>query len=219
MLIGMLRSQALRPFEAADDGTGSGSPAADPATPPPAAERAPATDPATDPAAADPPAPAADESEEEDAEPVLTAEEWQSEATKARKQAARYRTELRTAQARIAELSATPAPPDPAQAAEVRAVAAERRASIAEAASEIGVSSGMLKAIAELQAATTPEAISGAIAKLHTFQAPLSAGAHRPPTEVTTAPTIDQQIKDAEQSSDWRTSMRLKAQQLAALAK
>jgi hypothetical protein len=228
MLIGMLRSQVLRPFYEADGGgSGSGSPVADPAIPPLAAAvpppATPATQPADPPAPIDPPAPAAGEptDDEEDAEPELSAEEWQSEATKARKQAARYRTQLRTAEARIAELEAAPAAApaaDPAQAAESRVAAAERRASIAEAAAEIGVPSGMLKAIAQLQAAETPEAIQAALTSLHSFQAPASAGAHRPPVEPSQAPTLDQQIASAEQSGDWKTSMRLKGQKLAVLA-
>jgi hypothetical protein len=223
----MLRGQALRPFYAPDTGgTGSGSPAADPVTDP-AADPAKVTDPpAADPLVADPvpdpePVPADPDVEaEEDADPELTAEEWQSEATKARKQAARYRTQLREAQARVAELEKQPAQPaaDPAQAAEARVSAAERRALLAESAAEIGVASGMLTAIRELQAAETAEQISQALTKLHGFQAPASAGAHRPPAEQSTTLTLQQQIAAAEQSGDWKTSMRLKNQQLSQLA-
>jgi hypothetical protein len=128
---------------------------------------------------------------------------------------------LREAQAELAQIKAqaqTSAQPDPAQAAESRAQAAERRAQIAESAAEIGVPSGMLKAIAELSAAETAEQIASALGKLHTFQAPASAGVHRPADTTTTAPTLAQQIEAAEKAGDWKTSMRLKSQQLAQLA-
>ncbi len=223
MLLGMLRGQALRPFYSPDAGGGAGGqvpPAADPA---PAADQVAADPPATDPPAADPasdPAPAADPDAEED--PELTADEWQSEATKARKQAARYRTQLREAQARIAELEAAPAPPpaaaNPAQEAESRAVAAERRALVAESAAEQGVPAALLAATRELHAAETPEAIAQAISKIKGFLAPASAGGHRPPAEQTTAPTLDQQIADAQKAGNTRLSISLKAQKTAQTA-
>lgn len=214
MRIGTLRGLALRPLFDVDSLAGS--------SPVPAAVTPIALVPteATPDAAAEPrldAVPVADEVPSEDdgdAEPDLTAAEWQSEAAKARKQAARYRTELRTAQARIAELEtaqAAPVAPDVAGEANARAVAAERRAAVAEAAAEQQVPTGLLSASRDLAQAETPDQISAALGKIKAFLAPTSAGVHRPPVDVSTAPTLDQQIADAEKRGDVQASIRLKS--------
>jgi hypothetical protein len=220
MFLGTFGRQARFNFHTpdADDPAGSGSPAANPATTAPVEQdpsaAAPTADPAA-PAAAEEPA---DEAAEDDADPELTPDELRGELDRARRQSARYRTERNAARTRIAELEGQvaqqQAPPtaDPAQAAEARATAAERRAQIAEAAAEAGVPAGLLTAQRELAAAETPEAISAALGKIKTFLAPASAGAHRPPADSSTAPTLQQQIADAEARRDVKASLRLKAQ-------
>lgn len=172
-------------------------------------------------------APAAEAEAEADAEadePELSIEEWQQEASKARKQAARYRTQLRTAQEALvaaeAALAATPAAvsnDDPAAHAESRAVAAERRAELAEASADAGIPAGLMKAVAALQAARDRAGIDAALIAVKAHLAPASVGAPRPPTETTTAPpapTLAQQIADAERAGDARLAIRLKSQQL-----
>jgi hypothetical protein len=164
---------------------------------------------------------APDSAEDDEDEPELSAEEWQAEASRARKQAANYRTKLRTAEAQIAtlqqQLSAAQSAPatDPAQEAETRAQAAERRALIAESAAEAGVPAPVLRAFSELQAATDADAVSAALGKIKGFLAPASAGTSRPPEGASTPPTLDQQIAEAERSGNARAAIALKAKKLA----
>lgn len=210
----------------------------EPLTQPAAQDAPPVETPVPSPPAADPapPAPPVDPVPEQDddpeEEPELTATEWQGEAGKARKQAARYRTERNTArtdlaraQARIAELETVgqqPAPPasghpDPTAAAEARAQAAELRASRLEAAAEAGVPLPLLKALDTLRdaadAATLRSALDAVVATLPQAQA---ARIPSPPTHATTPPSLDDQIKAAEQSGDWQTAMSLKNRKLVA---
>lgn len=230
MRIGILRGLALRPLFDPDAPTGASPVVADT----PAAEVIASDSPIVESDPVDPtPAPAADEeADDEDTDdtdadgsnPELTAEEWENEASKARKQAARYRTQrntartdLATAQARISELEAaasTPAATDPVAAAQAETSAANRRAQIAEAAHEQGVPAALLAASRELQQADSAEAIAAALGKIKSFLAPASAGGQRPPVDVSTAPTLDQQITDAEKRGDTRTSIALKAAKL-----
>lgn len=219
MLRGFLSSRALFLNPENDQGSGG--------TPPPA------TPPAADPPAADPvdpPAggqePPADDDDDEDP-PQLTAEQERAELDRARRQAAKYRTQrreaqqaLETANARIRELEAAAGQPvaaDPAAAAEARATAAERRAAIAEAAAGSGVPMAALQAFRALEAADG-DAIGPALEALAAFLAPVSAGGQRPPDSPGATLTLDQQIADAEKRKDVKTSMRLKAQRLAQIA-
>lgn len=192
----------------------------------PQTEQQPAADPAqaADPAPPADPTPAPADDEDGDDEPELTAAEWQQEAGKARKQAAKFRTErntareqLATAQARIVELEAAASQPpaqDPAQEAEARAQASERRALIAETAAETGVPAALIKAFGELTAAADEAAIATALGKIKGFLAPPAAGAHLPPSDPSTAPSLDQQIADAIKRGDTAASIRLKSQKL-----
>lgn len=207
-------AQEAAPAPAAGQEGDQAAPAA-PAATPAAPEAAPAA-PATQEAAGD------EDDEEEPGE--LTPDETRAELDRVRRQAARYRTQRNESRAKIASLQAQlaaaqqPAQPDPAQAAESRAQLAERRAIIAEQAAEANVPIGLITSARELLQAETAEQIAGALARLKTFTAPATPGAHMPPAEPSSAPTLEQQIKTAEQSGDVRQSLRLKALQLRAIA-
>lgn len=211
-----------RYFHPDDPGGTSPAPASEAA----AAEPAPAAEPTPEPEAAaesdddDPP----DDDTPDPAE-TLTPAELRAAAERARRQAARYRTQLRSteealaaAQTRARELEqqlATPPAPDPAQAAEARAQAAERRALIAEVAAATGVPAPLLAAFRELQGASDEAAVAAALSSIREHLAPASAGGHRPPGEPSQPLTLDQQIADAERAGNTTLSLRLKAQKLA----
>lgn len=157
-----------------------------------------------------------DDDSDSETEPELTTEQLNRELERARRQSATRRVQLReareqltAAQARIAELeaSAPPAPPDDTAA---RIAAAERRAAIAEAAASANVPMAALQAFRALEAAEA-DAIPAALEALRGYLGSGPVGGHKPPVDVGSTPTLDQQIADAEAKGDYKTSMRLKA--------
>lgn len=224
MLIRMLRGQELHSPDTGVPAGGSGQePAAAADAPSDAPSGAETPEPSDEPDAAVSDAQeAADEPEgSDDDDLALTAEEWEAEATRARKDAARYRTKLRAVEAQLAQVQAAqavaPATPqaDPAADALAQAVAANRRADLAEAAADAGVPAALMAAIRELGAADGRDAIAAALGKVRSFLAPSSAGGARPPDQPSVPATLAEQIKAAETANNTQLALRLKAQQLA----
>lgn len=166
---------------------------------------------------------ATETADEDDDDGELTPDELRGELDRARKQAAKYRTRLRTAETELKEaktkLDATPEPLaiDPIIAVEQRAAAAERRALIAEAAAEANIPTAAIKAFRQLEAAEGDDGIKAALDVLKQYLAGTPGGPKSPPTEQGRSLTNDELIADAERTGDVRTTMRLKSAKLAAL--
>jgi multidrug efflux pump subunit AcrA (membrane-fusion protein) len=155
-----------------------------------------------------------DTEDEDEAEPELTADQYRREAEKQRKRAISYHERLKAANEEIATLRAQiNAEPDPTAAAAANAQAAQRRADLAEAIADSGIPFAVVKALRALDAATSPEAITSAIAALKPMLGTATRGAHSPPAEPTSAPTLDMQIADAMARGDVKASIRLKSEQ------
>ena len=152
-------------------------------------------------------------------------DEMQAQLERIRKEAAKYRTRMRTAEqerdalkAQLDAVQSQQRTPDPTQEAESRIALAERRALVAEAAAEMSIPASAIKAFRALESATDEAGVTAALDALKPFLATPGAGPQKPPADPGRTLNETEQIAEAEKAGDTKTAMRLKSARLAALA-